>query len=118
MTVLTSSGLQPASLEAHEIAEGAGVAVQCGGKEGEVSRRKTVHLLAGQAPAEIVQQATQDVGTCIVVRAVAMMEIRHSAERVLEDTGAVGHAHEVVELERRQPLLVICGPTCKSRAWG
>ena len=44
------------------------------------------------------------------------MKIRHRMQRMLEDAGAVSHAHEVVELELGQPLLVTRRPACKGRA--
>ena len=57
-------------------------------------------------PAEFIQQIAQDEGPCVVVRAVAFLEVRHIEYGVLEDAGAIAHAHDVIEPQRRQ----IVGP--------
>ena len=95
MAVVRADLLEPAAVEAQEVAEPAPAAVEGVIQERGVGRRQPVDLR--RALAELLQEHGQQQRAGVVVGAVALGEIGDRRGGVLEHAGRVGHAHQVVE---------------------
>ena len=47
-----------------------------------------------------LEQAAEDKGACVVVGAVAFMEVGHVEDCVLKDACGIAHPHDVIEPQR------------------
>ena len=78
--------------------------VEGGAEEGQVAGGQAVQAFGGGLPAQFIQQGAEDERPGVVVGAVAFQEIGHVEQGVLEDAGAVAHAHDVIQPERGQVI--------------
>ena len=92
--------LQPAAVEAQEVAEPPRAGIEGVLQERRVGRGQRPHAL--RLLPQLFQQHGEHEGAGVVVGAVALGEVRHGEDGVLEDAGRVGHPREVVELQLRQ----------------
>ena len=100
MAVFGTVFLEPFAVETHEIAETPGVADKRVLEESGVSRAGDADF--GRAFVESLEEHGEQESAGVVVGAIAVVEPRHGENGVLVDTGAVGHAQEMIEPPRRQ----------------
>ena len=102
LAILRAGRVQPAAVEAHEIVEAPARPV-----EGVVEERRVGGGAGAKGRgivAQLLQHHRQNQGAGVVVRAIALGEIRHREAGVLKDAGRIAHAIQVVELQVRQLL--------------
>ena len=102
VTVLAACLFQPCPTVAHEIAEAARLLIESRMEERQITRGERIQVLGGGPVSEFIQKIAKDVGASVVIRAIALVEVRHIVDGVLEDAGAITHPHHVIEPWRRQ----------------
>ncbi len=116
VAVLAADLFQPLALVAHEIAEAPAGFLERGGKKREVARRQQVEVFLRRRHRGVLQQIAQQEGAGVVIGAIALEQVRHVVDRVLEDARAVGHACHVVESNAAAACPGgLPGPTWKGR---
>ena len=100
LAIFRADILQPAPVEAHEVAEAAELAV-----EGVVQERRVgggVRAKLRRAVPQLLQHQRQHQRAGVVVRAIAFGKIWHGEARVLEDARRIAHAKQMIQLQLRQ----------------
>ena len=100
VAVVGADILEPAAIEAEEVAKPAFSPVECEVQECRVGRRQAVQL--GRALAELLELDGQEQSPGVVVGAIAFGEVRDRGVGVLEHSGRVGHSNQVIEPPARQ----------------
>jgi len=94
VAVFAAGIFQPLSSVAHEVATASAVVIQGRREEGEIAGGQRAEFLRRRLSSRFIEQVAKDEGVRVVIRAVAFVEVRHIEYRVLEDTGAIAHAHK------------------------
>jgi len=105
VTVFRTCALDPLAVMIHEIAEAAGVRVECVPEKGEVAARQPVDICGRVS--HFPQQDSEDKGARVVICAIALVVVGDVVDRVLKDAGVIAHLEEVIELQLRHRIVGI-----------
>ena len=96
MAVFAAGIFQPLPSVAHEIAEAPTAVIQGRREEREIAGSQFAESHRRRLVAEFIEQVAEDVGACVIIGAVTFVEVGHIEDRVLKDSGAIAHAHDMI----------------------
>ena len=100
MGVLGADGFEPAAVVAHEVAKASGGRIERVGEKRDTRGGELVE--GGGCFAVLFPEQGEEEGAGVVVGAVAVGEVGHGEQGVLQHAGGVTHAQDVIEFELGQ----------------
>ena len=100
MTLFRADFCNPLPVISHEVAETAGVCIKCVLQESRINAGQSGALR--EALLEFFQQHHEDECAGIIVRAIAVLVIRKRVDGVLQHSGVIRQASEMIESPYRQ----------------